>query len=250
MNEKLEYAKMIDSTENTFNITYKPIKKRRLKKKRDLDSVKRQVIDKVNSEVEDVTLGQNIEEENTAPLENNVIIRKATDKKKSGAKSVVLSVQLAVIGALIATIFLTNALNANSGINTFFRQMFAPSPVVSTDNRTYSDFVPTLAMDEHSISEGVITVSGEGSVYSTLDGKVKNVNFDSETGKYSVEIYHSDNFTSVYSGLDYFYGTVGGEVYKTMPLGYSLGQMEVCFMAMGEMITNYQIVDDSVVWEV
>lgn len=249
MNEKLEYAKMIDSTENTFNITYKPIKKRRLKKKSDLDLVKRQVIDKVNSSVENVYEEQNIEE-NIAIEENNVTIKKVQGRKKTGAKSVVVSVQLAVIGALIATIFLTNAFNANSGINTFFRQMFEPSPVVSTDNRTFSDFVPTLATNTHTVSDGVIAVSGEGSVYATLDGKVKNVNFDAETGKYSVEIYHSDNFSSVYSGLDYFYGAVHGTVYKTMPLGYSLGEMEVCFMNMGEMITNYQIVDDSVVWEV
>ena len=54
MNEKLQYASMLEIPVNTCNVTYKPIKKRRLKRKKHPSSeeVKNELLKKVNAAAE------------------------------------------------------------------------------------------------------------------------------------------------------------------------------------------------------
>lgn len=247
MNEKQEYQSMIEMHENTCNISYKPIKKR--KKKPAPEEIKSQVIEKVNSQVQNELM---LTEENAVEhQENTVSIRPKQPKKKTGFS--IISAQIMIIGALIATIFLTNALNANSGINTFFKSVFGEEQQLNVDARTYSDFAPTLTLLDNSVitqTDGVITIEGQGSVYSTVNGSVKSITLDEQTSKYTVEVSHSDTFTSVYTGLDFVYSEVGGKVYSNVPLGYSDSQVNLCFYSNDAVITNYELVDDSVVWAV
>ena len=53
MNEKLQYASMLEIPVNTCNITLSPIKKRKFKrkKKEDAEVVKNKLIEKVNTEI-------------------------------------------------------------------------------------------------------------------------------------------------------------------------------------------------------
>jgi hypothetical protein len=249
MNEKQEYQSMIEMHENTCNITYKPIKKRK-KKTSQPEEIKSQVIEKVNSQVENEIM---LTEENAIGenQESTVSIRPKQPKKKGGFG--IISAQIMIIGALIATIFLTNALNANSGINTFFKSVFGEEQQLNVDARTYSDFAPTLTILDDSVitqTDGVITIEGQGSIYSTVNGSVKSITLDEQTNKYSVEVSHSDTFTSVYTGLDFVYSEVGGSVYSNVPLGYADSQVNLCFYSNDAVITNYELVDDSVVWAV
>ena len=54
MNEKLQYASMLDIPVNTCTITYKPVKKRRFLKKRKSvsDDAKSALMNKINSETD------------------------------------------------------------------------------------------------------------------------------------------------------------------------------------------------------
>ena len=248
MNEKQEYQSMIEMHENTCNITYKPIKKRR-KKKPAPEEIKTQVIEKVNSQVEQEIMP--IEENAIITQESSVTVRPKQQKKKG--KFSIVTAQIMIIGALIATIFLTNALNANSGINTFFKSVFGEEQPLTVDARTYSDFAPTLNVLDGTVvtqTDGIITMEGEGSVYSAVNGTVKSVTLDDQTGKYTVEVSHSDTFASVYTGLDFVYSEVGGSVYSNVPLGYADALVNLCFYSNDAVITNYELVDDSVVWAV
>lgn len=255
MNEKLQYASMIEIPVNTCNITYKPLKKRKKRKALNED-VKQEVIEKVNSAVSVTEESETCKDETGLAngTENTVNVYPVENKKKKvGFKLTAISVQLMIIGALIATIFLTNAFNANSGINTFFKGVFSTTETLQTDSRTYNDFAPVLNSDSETLptmSEGIITIESAGSVYSTCNGTVKSVVLNEETNKYTVEIGHSDNFTSVISGLDYVYSQIDGDVYSNIPLGYSEAGVEMCFYAGDDVITDYEIVDNSVVWAV
>lgn len=252
MNEKQEYQSMIEMHENTCNITYKPIRKRK-KKTPTPEEIKNKVIEKVNSVVEPsdgIIAEENIPEKQQ---EHTAIVRPYTEKKKMKFKLTAISVQIMIIGVLLATIFLTNALNANSGINTFFRSVFGGEQSSTVDARIYSDFVPTLNYGDNVLAideQGTITIQGTGSIYSAVNGTVKSIMKDQTSGKYTVEVSHSDTFTSVYTGLDYVYSEEGSSVFSNLPLGYTENSVEVCFYSADVVITDYQLVDDSIVWAV
>lgn len=251
MNEKLQYASMIEIPVSTCNITYKPLKKRK-KKKAVSEDIKQEVIKKVNSELEDSNVVAEGQTESDIVAENSVRVYSVDDKKKHKFKLTAISVQIMIIGALIVTIFLTNAFNSNSGINTFFKGVFGAEQVAETDSRNYSDFAPTVIAGENTVigNDGVITIEKAGSVYSVCNGTVKTVVLDENTQKYTVEVSHSDNFTSVYTGLDFAYATEGTTVYSNIPLGYASAQAELCFYSGDAIITDYQIIEDTVVWAV
>jgi len=273
MNEKLQYLTMLEMPISTANVTVKPSKKKRRAKKVDAEAVKKELIDKINSSEVETT---NVTEQNqlveqpitTLPLVENeeiptseqefsnqtAIVKSGKIKKeKRHFKVSVIAVQFAVIGALIATIFLTSAINTNSGINVFFRNVFGGDNVEVSDTREYTEFTPVLSVnqDDLTLTDGVITFSSSGSVYSSCEGKISSINLG-ENGKYSVEIEHSVNFKTRVDGLDFVYGEVGGLVYSNLPVGYSSVEgATMCFMgADGSVISDYQIVDNSVVWVV
>ncbi len=272
MNEKLQYAEMLEIPVNTCNITYKPPKKRRGKIKKKDDEVKSELIDKVNAtemqidpdsaeetmqdSVENI---DNAESQTLVPVsevteeENNsltVNIHKA-EKKKRKFKFGVIGAQLTIIGALVATIFLTNALYADSGINTFFKGVFASKPVETVDAREYAEFAPVINAGETlTLENGVIATEHTGSLYSPCDGKITEISVG-EDGKYSVEISHSDNFKTVVSGLQFVYGEKGSDVFTNVPVGY-VAEVGATFSFYGSSgaITNFTLNENTVVWAV
>ena len=239
MNDDMQYKEMLEIPVNSCNITYKPLKRKKRTKKFTPEEVKERLVNKVNQSAEE-GVQESVEESNEVP------VLKENGKKRS----LIVSVQLAVIGVLVACICLTNAFIKDSAMNVFFAQIFKPQSEV-VDTREYNDFTPTFSIAEGqaSIEEGVMKVSKIGSVYTSLDGNVSSVS--SQDGKFTVEITHNDNFKTVFSGLDYVYVENGANVYGNIPLGYSVQDgYSVCFYSAEGIITEYTLSEGQIVWAV
>ena len=255
MNEKMQYASMLEMPVNTCSVTVKEVKRKGLRKKRDVDSVKEQLINKVNAEQEQ--LAEENGEVEEVLLEQNEIVKSSAVvskvEKKKRSKLTIIGAQFIIIGALVATIFLTNAFYPESGINVFMREVFGTgSQEVSVDERLYEQFAPVIALDDGaslSLENGVMNFSGKGSVYSPCDGTVGSIT-KQEDGTFSIEVFHSANFSTCIDGLEHLYVENGQQVFFNIPLGYSMDNgASMCFKgASGEVISNYQIIDDWVVW--
>lgn len=185
--------------------------------------------------------------------ENRTVNIKQAVKTKKKFRFGVVGVQLAVVGVLIATIFLTNAFVPNSGINEFINGVFGRTQTV-TDERTYRDFGVSLPVDDASlvtVSDGIMSVGGKGSVYSPCNGTIESA-IKNEDGRFDLVIKHNENFRTEIKGLDYFYGTEGGVAYSTLPIGYTLGEnATICFVGKdGEIIKGYDVTSGSLVWEI
>ena len=160
MNDKLQYATMLEIPVNTCSITEIPKTNKRGRRKKAVnpESVKQELIKKVNLDENMETNESQVGEQ--ASSEQNRIAEEYTEQLKQGEaeaqtvetaeqeekveeqekqtsatvrsvkqqeraekpkfKFSVIGVQLAVIAVLAATIFLTNAFYADSGINVFF----------------------------------------------------------------------------------------------------------------------------------
>ena len=294
MNEKLQYATMLEMPVNTCNVTKVSSKKKRLikKKKPTEEQVKNQLLDMVNNENEqtfslpeydkeqldqddsgilqegedfsketvfnqtqnlDQDLDQDEQMERTVTASVNTQ-REYSEKTKKPFKITVIGVQLAVVGLLVATILLTNALFVDSGINVFLRSVFSSEQQTEVDSRIYSEFTPIISMGNNQnldLSEGVITFAGEGSVYSPCDGKVLSIT-KSQEGYFDIEIMHSENFKSIISGVEHVFVEQGQSVYKTIPVGHlEANGAKLCFAdSDGSIITDYQIDNGTVKWAV
>ena len=261
MNEKLQYAQMLGVPDCTCNITYKPAKKRRKKAKKEvIEDPKQELIDRINNSDEkasesidnELVKANDLEQENDDTVYIHGLKK---DKKTKMGKFGVLRVQVALIGVLIATILLTNTLLPNSGINRFFASVFSPeSQIQSTDSRFYSQFSPSLPVSNIggiSLENGVMNLYKESSIYSPCDGSITAIN-QAENGTVNLEITHSDNFKTVFTGVSYVYGEIGSTVYSNIPVGYiELDGAKMCFYnGEGEIITNYTLDDNSVIWAV
>ena len=237
MNDDMQYKAMLDIPVNTCNITYKPLKRRKRVKKFTPEEVKEQLVNKVNQSADEEVL-ENVEQETS-------VVKEQTKKR-----SLIVGVQLAVIGVLVACICLTNAFIKDSAMNVFFSQIFKPQTEV-VDTREYDDFTPTFALTESQavIEEGIMKVNKTGSVYTSLDGVISSIN--NQDGKYTVEITHNDNFKTVFSRLDYVYFEQGANVYGNIPLGYcELDGYSVCFYSADGIITDYTLSEGQIVWAV
>lgn len=261
MNEKLQYATMLEIPVSTCSVSsVKPKRKRFARKKKVSDEqIKEQLLNKINAE--EITDGQTVlEEQAIEPLqeaqpeieqaENTASVYSTKPKKKRLGFNIV-GVQLAIIGVLIGVIFLTNAVYADSGINVFLRNVFGVESS-AVDTREFDDFTPVINMGDNynlSLENGVITFAGEGSVYSACDGIVQSV-VKGEDDKYTLEIEHSKNFKSVISGVERVYVKEGDTVKAKIPVGYlEPDGATMCFMgSSGEIIEDYQIENDTVVW--
>ena len=329
MNEKLQYASMLEIPVNTCKVTYKPLKKRRLrgKKPKACEEVKNELVKKVNAVAERENIAEPREQnaryaeergnaefaraesgaytENGAYAENraetshaaenlaeretfreipatesagaNVFSEKAesTDFSGDDGRSVVkynsrakkakrekkkfgisaIGVELAVIGALVAVIFLTSAFYPQSGVGAFIKSVFGNKETAAAiDERTYEEFAPVIKTADGEtlkLEGGEVTVSGKGSVYSPLGGVVKSVTADGN-GRFSMEIAHSEKFCTVISGIDYAYAAVGDKVYGNIPVGYvKESGVKMCFTGEnGAVITDYELSGNAVVWAV
>ncbi len=266
MNEKLQYATMLEIPVNTCSVTFTPAKKRKNKKKKKVnhETVKQELLNKVNTEFDEQnavsyednndTVYDNLPDTyNEANLEEQSF---ENLKPKKGGKFSIIGVQIAVVGALIATIFLTNAFYPDSGINAFMNQVFGSNneQVATVDDRVYSDFAPVIAIADGNtvaLNDGVINFSGEGSIYAPCNGKISAITLG-EDGKYTIEVTHSENFKTLLSGIDYAYVGLDDEVYFNIPVGYvEAGGVQMCFKGEdGVSITDYEIVDNAIIWAV
>ncbi len=284
MNEKNQYAEMLEIPTNTCNLTYVKPKKSlfRRRKKVDHEQVKESLLEKVNSsrepsndymdtpdsDAENFALVQENNDQNLLNDENllddqileeipsvqTASVRNEKVDKKKRFKFSIVGVQACVIVGLILTIFLTNTLYSESGINVFLRSVFGTNQTQKVDQREFSEFVPVLSVEEESlvsVNNGVMTFSGKGSVYSTVDGKVSSI-VKGDDGLYTLEITHTSSFKSLISGLDYAYVGLDDSVYYNIPVGYSTsGGVSLCFIGSdGSVITGYEIIDNSVIWAV
>ena len=264
MNEKMQYASMLDLPVCTCNVSIKPAKKKKARKSKKEDSlngeqIKQEVLDMVNSEqlstdtAEQVLVEENVpQDQSLNEFEGSSLVHPYKPKKERKFKFSIVGVQLAIIGFLVATILLTNAIYADSGINVFLRGVFSTERV-EVDTRTYNEFSPIISMGNNKgviVSDGVITFAGEGSVYAPCDGVVSGI-IQTENGKFEIEIKHSQNFKTVISDIEHLYVAEGDKVYRNIPVGYLQPDgASICFKDdFGSVLENYQIVDNMVVWQ-
>lgn len=277
MNEKLQYAEMLEIPVSTCTITRKTPKKRSgfFKKLLAGEDVKQEVINKVNVETESAEVLTQNPEANldnaaetgdsdrllTPEIERLGAVGNAPEKKKKRPFSMpklkfnVVGVELLVIGLLAATILLTNILVPNSGINVFFKSVFGTQTTeVKADTRKFDEFTPVLPVaggEGLSVDKGVMTISKAGSVYSPCDGKVTSLDFDEETKTYTMEITHSDNFKTVFKGITYAYSGLGGAVFSNIPVAYVKENATMCFYGEdGAVIDDYTVENNSLKWAV
>lgn len=270
MNEKLQYASMLEIPTTTCNITYKPIKKKVLRSKRkkaNAEEIKQQLVEKINAELNAPTV---TEENANQTVENSLMENSQTGngqidvqrqyqvkpeiKKKRGFSLITL--ELVIVGLLVATILITNALIPTSGLNTYFKSVLAPEKNLEiVDARTYQDFKPIFNSEDgagYALTDGIATMQRSGSVYACLDGVVKSLSKNEESGLYSMTITHCDNFSTKIEGLNEVYLTEGSKVYANIPVGYTRQSgSTTCFLGTdGVIISNFEIVDNAVVWAV
>lgn len=221
MNEELEYAEMLEIPVETITV-------RRKEKKRKAagEDLGEQLVDRVNGRMEQA-------EQDPAYAESTPIAREVQPKKRSLSRMILIGEFVAVC-ALCATIFFTNIFLSDSAINTFVRGLFAGN-AETVDTRTYQDFTLSPVVSEYAdvdiaVSDtGVLSFTAECSVYSPCAGEVASVNGSAEEG-YSVEVRHSDSFSTIVSGLDAVYCASGDAVLRNVPIGFSQGEREVRVM--------------------
>ncbi len=244
MNEELDYAEMLEIPVET--VTVRKREKRRKLFGRE-DDLSEQLVEQVNDRME---------ESDPAYAESTPIAREETPAKSRRQKlgRRILIGEFVAVLALCATIFLTNIFLTDSAINTFVRGLFE-GEASAADTRTYSDFslssvVGDNAEAEIAVSEtGVLTFTATCSVYPACAGTVESVNGDAETG-YTVQLRHSDSFTSIVSGLDSIYLAEGDKAYANLPLGYSDGEgtVRVTFYEDGSLITGVKLGENGLAW--
>ena len=281
MNDKLQYATMLEIPVNTCNVTYKHTKSRRSTKKKaeSPEAVKEQLLEKVNAQAETLPAADaeqaalNAEEQNAALIqaesmadlnaaetagkvadeeisdaEQYVSANVTVKKRKPFFKFSAVTAELIAAAVLIAIIFLTNAVYSDSAINVFMRRVFAPTAVTE---KSYSDFTPVMNFSgDMTVKDGVVSYTGEGTVYAACDGTVTDVLKEND-GTYTVTVAHSESFSSKISGLKYAYLGKGDKVFGNIPVGYANDSgFSMCFSSEDAVITDYTVENNAVIWAV
>ncbi len=242
MNDELNYAEMLEIPVETVRVN-----KREKRKKAEPD-LKEQLIQDVNERV-------NAAESDPAYAESTPIARAPEETVREKREHRILLIEFVAACALCATIFFTNIFLPGSAVNTFLRGLFAGEEAETADTRVYTDFTlsplvnDTVGADIAVSNTGVLSFTAEASVYPPADGTLLAVNGDAETG-YTVEVGHSDHFSTVMSGLDTVYFAAGDEVKATIPVGYSDGEGEVrvMFYSDGSLIDSCTVTEDGLAW--
>lgn len=233
-NTGLEYAQMLEIPVNTVNV----VKKKSLfsRKNKQQEDLKDSVIGSVNRRMdEDNTamtayaqgsdLGGFVQTEDlSAPVKP----RAKKVKEKSGGTAGKIILAEAVAACLIAAgIFVTNIFVPNTAINAFMGGINKPA----AKEANYTDFklTPvTSELSETAVSvtpEGVICFQGVTNVYPVCDGEVASIT--EKDGVYTVKIAHTSKFSSVVTGLDNVYYTVGDNLKGNLPFAHTDGKNQV-----------------------
>lgn len=257
MNEGLEYAQMLEIPVSTVNV----VKRRSLfaRKQKPVDDLKHKVMESVNERVNGVSapvdaigeitadagvtpsaeLGEDVESgfanagygvygntENNGYVRAEDITAPVKPKKASSGSKILIAE--AVAACLIASgIFLTNVFLPNTVINAFMGSLTQ----VKEKEVGYNQIKLTSVLSELSdaeiavTDEGVIYFTEKATVYPVCDGAVQSVTLDD--GLYTVKIAHTSTFSSVITGLDTVYASVGEKVKSNLPFAYSKGENEV-----------------------
>ncbi len=236
MNEELSYAEMLEIPVETVTVT----KRERRGRKDDLEE---RVVDEVNDRVAD-------------PLyaESKPIVREMAAEGRGKAARRVIIGEFVAVCALCAAIFLTNLFLPTSAINTFVRGLFQ-GEAAAADTRSYTDFALTSVVNDYeevdlAVSEsGILSFTAKCSVYAPCDGTVASLGGDKESG-YTVELKHSDTFSTIVSGLDDVYFSVGESVKHNVPLAYSDGEgaVRVMFYSEGSLLNCYTLGENGIAW--
>lgn len=241
MNEELSYAEMLEIPVETVTVNRRE-KKRRAKE----EDLAEQVVDTVNDRVES---------RDPAYAESSPIEREAQpQEKRSKISRRVLWGEFIAVCALCATIFLTNIFMTDSAINTFVRGLWNGN-ADTADTRTYEDFTLSPVVNEFTDVElavsdtGVLSFTAACSVYAPCEGEVAAVNGDAENG-YTVELKHSDTFSTVMSGLTNVYFAVGDSVRSNVPLAYTDGThpVRVTFYEGGSLLDCVTVEGGELAW--
>ncbi len=243
MNEELDYAEMLEIPVETVTV------KRKERKKRGHEpDLREQLVQEVNERV-----GAN---EDPAYAESTPIARaeQYEGRRRKISRRIIIA-EFAAICALCAAIFLTNIFLADSAINVFVRGLFKGGSAEQADTRVYSDFTLSSIVNdsvdaEIAVSEsGVLSFTKQCSVYSPCDGVIASVNGNAETG-YTVEIKHSDSFSTIMSGLDSVYSAAGDSVKFNIPIAYTDGEGEVrvMFYSEGQLLNCCTVNENTLSW--
>ena len=271
MASDLDYAKMIEIPLNTCEYQTKK-RKTLFKKKKFISLINKKLsankAQALNDNELDATFANATANEQTKPekerdspskSENKTLTTKSEPaqtknlpalyvSKKEKIKNAIISAQVVAVFALVSAIILTNVFWENSGMNTLFKSVFN-SQQIATDNRAPTDFSLYLPIkgDGVTLNNGVIETNGEYSLYPVCDGTVSKVQKNSN-GSYTVTISHSDSFFSVIEGVDLVYFSVGEEVSKDLPIGYTNNSAKVYLYHQDKLLTDYATVENSIVF--
>lgn len=256
MNDEIDYAEMLEIPVETVTVRKRERKKSR--RQAETADLGEQLVTQVNGRMEEAEAAEDAATADFEPdpnfAESKQIERSEKPaKKKRGVKAILIG-ELAAVCALCGVIFLTNIFMTDSAINTFVRGLFQGN-AQTADNREYSDFKLTPVVSDGvdaalNVSEtGVLSFEAKCSVYAPASGKLSKVNGSKETG-YTVEVRHSDKFSTVISGLDTVYLSEGDTVMSTIPVGYTDGEGAVnVMMYSGETLLNcYSAENNKLVW--
>lgn len=245
MNEELSYAEMLEIPVETVTVKRKE-KKHRKERGEETNDLEEQLVEQVNSRMED----------DDPAYAQSTLIEREEPKKKQRPKlmRVLLWGEFAAVCALCAVIFLTNIFMTDSAINTFVRGLFRGT-AQAADTRVYTDFKLNPIVNgyddiEIAVSEtGVLSFQGKCSVYAPCDGKIAAVHGNDAEG-YSVEIKHSDSFSTIMSGLDSVYLGEGDNVFSNLPVAYSVGEktVRVMFYSGDKLVSNVTYGDNGLSW--
>ena len=250
MNDEIDYAEMLEIPVETVTVRRRERKRPSNEAAEDLGD---QLVAEVNGRMEEAE-GEPAQEPDPNFAESKQIERaQKPAKKKSWAKRVLIG-EIAAVFALCAVIFLTNIFMVDSAINTFVRGLFQGN-TTAVDNREYYDFKLSPVVREDvdatiTVSDtGVLSFTAKCSVYSPANGTLSKVSGTAETG-FTVEIKHSDKFSTVISGLDRVSAAEGDAVLYNIPVGYSDGEGAVnVMMYSGDTLLNcYSAENNKLAW--
>ena len=171
-----------------------------------------------------------------------------TNNKKEKIKNNIITAQIIAVFALSVAIILTNVFWENSGMNQLFKSVFK-NEKVEEDNRDYDDFNLNLPIKSEGVtlSNGVLSVEGEYSLYPVCEGNIKKVERNSD-GTFTVTILHSNSFSSVIEGADFVYFAEGDKVSANLPVCHTLKGAKIYLYDEGSLLTDFSAIENSIVF--